>query len=313
MKNKLLVSVFATAVVAFAFTSCEKPKTDVTAVCSDMIKSSIHKTPRSLVLVDGEKLTIEEYEFPGDINDNRLVFRTIAFGNGVNTPKKVENLTYEYGEWQDQNTTFSLRVFPEAGAPYTLLYRGNALITPEGHVIGGEGLNNAARVEKFEKTLASFPNTKWEGSFRGEFVLDSIFRDSIRNIFIPPATYKKDTFKIFTGKMDTLSADTVCYYSIEFKQDAATAATTGHFYQKSVRSTYDRATKEETIVSQDVKEYDHNWFFSDVSSDAKFVIMLKSTTTADSEKLSISKYKTDDAGKPAEFLLNGLTFKPVNP
>ena len=61
MKNKLLVSVFALAIVAFAITSCEKPKTDVTAVCSDMIKSSLHKTPRSLVSLEGEVLTIEEY------------------------------------------------------------------------------------------------------------------------------------------------------------------------------------------------------------------------------------------------------------
>ena len=141
--------------------------------------------------------------------------------------------------------------------------------------------------------------------------MDSIFRDSIRTIFIPPMTYKKDTIKIFSGKIDTLSADTTCYYTIEFTHNPTTNATTGHFYQKSVRSTYDRATKQTTIVTQKVREFDYNWFFTEVSSDAKFVIELKGVAGGDGEKLNISKYKVDDTGKAAEFLLNGLTFKPV--
>ena len=81
MKNKLLVSVFATAVAAFAFTSCEKNEApSVMDVNSDMVKESIHKTTRSLALLDGEVLTMEEFEFPGGVNDNRLIYRTIAFG-----------------------------------------------------------------------------------------------------------------------------------------------------------------------------------------------------------------------------------------
>ena len=316
MKNKLLVSVFATAVAAFAFTSCEKNEApSVMDVNSDMVKESIHKTTRSLALLDGEVLTMEEFEFPGGVNDNRLIYRTIAFGNGVNEPKSVQNLTYEYGEWQNQNTTFTLHVTPETGMPYTLLYRGNALITPEGHVIGGEGLDNAARVEKWEQVLASFPGTKWQGAFKSEFVLDSIFRDSIRTTFIPPATYKKDTIKIFTGQMDTLSADTACYYKLSFYQDAASKVTTGHMYQRSVRTTYNRETKQETLVTENIKEYDYNWFFTEVSSNAKFAIQLKPALVgAEAEKLSISKYKMDDAGAAVEFLLNGITYtRDVNP
>ena len=313
MRNKLLVSVFATAIAALAFTACEnKTAADVTEVCTDMVKESLHKSARSLVSLDGEVLTIEELEFAGGINDNRLIYRTLSFGNGVYKAKTVDTLTYEYGEWQDQNTTFTLIVTPKTGEPYKLLYNGNSLITPAGHVLGGEGLNNAARVEKWEKTLATLPNTKWEATYGAEFVMDSIFRDSIRTIFIPPMTYKTDTIKIFSGKMDTLSADTTCYYTIEFTHNPATNATTGHFYQKSVRSTYDRATKQTTIVSQDSVKYDYNWFFTEVSSDSKFIIELKSLTSGvEGEKLNISKYKVDDAGAPAEFLLNGLTFKPV--
>ena len=314
MKNKLLVSLFASAIAAFAFTSCEKPKADVTDVCSDMVKESMHKNARSLVLLDGEVLTMEEYEFLGGVNDNRLLYRTIAFGNGVNNPKTVDTMTYEYGEWQENNTTYTLHVNPTQGAPYTLLYRGNAFITPEGHVIGGEGLNNAARVEKWEKVIATLPDTKWEGEFRGEFVMDSCFRDSIRTRIVPGKGLVTDTIKVYEGKMDTLSADTTCLFTIELKQDPTTKATTGHFYQKSVRSTYDRATKEETVVSQNEKEYDCSWTFTDVSSDSKFVLFLKpATADMEGDKLSISKYKVDAEAGTAEFLLNGITFKRVNP
>ena len=312
MKNKLLVSVFAMAIAAFAFTSCES-ESNVTDVCSDMVKESMHKNPRSLLVPDDQSLTIEEYEFAGGVNDNRLIYRTIAFGNGVNVSKKVDTLTYEYGEWQDNNTTFTLNVYPTNEPAYTLLYKGNSFITPEGHVIGGEGLDNAARVEKWEQVIATFSNTKWKGAFKGEFVLDSIFRDSIRTTFIPPMTFKTDTIKIFEGKMDTLSADTACYYTLTFNHDASSNVTTGHLYQRSVRSTYNRETKEETIDSETIKEYDYNWFFSDVSSNAKFVIQLKSVTPGiEGEKLSISEYKNDES--TAEFLLNGLTFTlDVNP
>ena len=316
MKNKLLVSVFAVGIAVLAFTSCEnKTSPNVTEVSTDLVKQSLHKTPRSLTMLNGEVLTIEEYEFPGGVNDNRLIYRLISFGNGVSTPKRVDSLTYEYGEWQEQNTTFTLHVFPKTGEPYNLLFRGNAIITPEGHVIGGEGLDNTARVEKWEKTLATLPNTKWKGEFKGEYVMDSIFRDSIRTTFIPPMTFKYDTIKIFTGQMDTLSADTACYYTFEFKQDAATKATTGHYYQRSVRTTYNRETKQETVKDENIVEYDYNWYFSEVSSDAKFMIELKNVLDATKgEKLNMSKYKTDDAGNAAEFLLYGLNFtRDMNP
>jgi len=313
MKNKLLVSLFAVGIAALALTSCEtKSSPNVTEVSTDLMKQSLHKTSRSLTMLNGQVLTIEEYEFPGGVNDNHLIYRLISFGNGVSTPKRVDSLTYEYGEWQDHNTAFNLRVFPKTGEPYSLVFKGNALITPEGHVIGGEGLDNTARVEKWEKTLATLPNTKWKGTFKDKFVMDSIFRDSIRTTFIPPMTFKYDTIKVFTGKMDTLSADTACYYAIEFKQDAASKATTGHYYQRSVRSSYNRETKEETIKNEKIVEYDCNWYFSEVSSDAKFMINLVGSNNAD--KLNISKYKTDSLGNAAEFLLNGVSFtRDLNP
>ncbi|MCR5532699.1 MAG: hypothetical protein K6F10_02345 [Paludibacteraceae bacterium] len=314
MKNKLLVSVCAMAVAAFAFTSCET-KSEVTDVCTNMVKESLHKSARSLQQLDGQTLTISEYEFLGGVNDNRLLYRTISFGNLTGAAKVVDTLTYEYGEWQEHNTVFTLLVTPRVGDPYVLKYRGNGLITPDGRVIGGEGLDNSARVEKWEKTIASFPNTDWEATFKGEFVTDSIFEDSIRTTFIPPATFKKDTIKVFKGKMDTLSADTMCFIRFEVNRDPATNANTGHYYKRSIRSTYDRDTKDTTIVSDIIKEYDCTWFFSDVSSDAKFTIIMDSgSKTLGTDELKISKYKTDDAGKAEELLLGGLTFtRPANP
>lgn len=310
MRNKLLVSVFAVA-IAFAFTACET-KSNVTDVCTDMVKESLHKSARSLVQLDGQKLTISEYEFLGGVDDNRMVYRTIAFGNNVNEPKNVDTLTYEYGEWGDANTTFSLLVTPKNGEPYTLLYKGNAFITPDGRSIGGEGVDNTPRVEKWEKTIGTLPNTNWEAMFEGDYVLDSVFEDSIRTTFIPPMTFITDTIQVFKGKMDTLSADTTCVIRFNLVRDAA-GANTGHFYKRSVRSTFDRETKTASVVSEKVTEYDFNWFFSDVSSDAKFTIILKNTENGEEEKLSISKYKVDDAGN-AEFLLGGLTYtQPVLP
>ena len=320
MKNKLLVSVFAVAIAALAFTSCET-KSDVTGVTTDLLKQTLHgvnagtSAARGYVKQDGSQLIIAEYEFPSsNVNDPVLLYRTMAFGDGVFVPKKVDTLSYEYGEWQDQGTVFTLLVTPRTGDPYVLKYNGDALIEPNGRVFGGSTAANAARVEKWEKVIATLPNTNWEGEFRGEFVLDSAFRDSIRTTFIPPMTFKKDTIKIF-DHMDTVAADTTCLYKLIFNRDAD-LANTGHYYRKEIRSEYNRETKETTIVSDTVYEYDFRWWFSEVSSEKKFTVQLANTTTpgVEGSKLNISKYELDEAGVAASFLLGGVDYKrPVQP
>lgn len=309
MKNKLLVTGFA-MVMAFAFISCEN-KSDVTGTCEDMVKESIHKSPRSLSELKGKTITIAEYDFMGGVNDNRMLYRIIQFGDSIDTPKRVDTMTYEYGEWNELNTAYSLYVTPRSGSQYTLWYRGNALVAPDGRVYGGEGTSNTARVEKLEKTIASFPNTKWEAMFRDELVMDSVFRDSIRWIPFPKPGHA-DTIPWF-DHMDTVSADTTCYFYMEFDRDADTYANTGRFYQRGVRSTYNRGTKQIDTISVDTASYAFRWYFSEVSSDSKFIITLFNTTSEGKDEiLNISKYKTDDEGVAKEFLLGGLTYtRPV--
>lgn len=308
MKNKLLVSVFAAVVGAFALTSCES-KTNVMELCGDMLKETLHKTPRSLVKLDGQKLTIYEYEFLGGVDDNRLVYRTVGFGNGYNQPKTEEIQTFEYGEWGKDNNSYTLNVTPAKGEPYTLIYVGNSLVRPDGLVIGGDLADNTDRVNKWEGVLNTLPNTTWEATFKDKYVLDSVFRDSIRTTFIPPVTFIEDTIKVYTGKMDTLNADTSCYYRIDFTRDAAYKNTTT-VYMRSVRSEYNRATGKVDTVSVNEQSADYYWYFSDVSSASKFIISLDNVDPAkEGDDLSITKYKLDDAGLPAEFLLDGMTFK----
>ena len=322
MKNKLLVSVFAVAIAALAFTSCE-PKSDVTAATTDLLKQTLHgvaegkSAARGFAQMDGQTLTLAEYEFPSkDVNNNILLYRTMTFGDGVFSPKSVDTLTYEYGEWQDHGTVFTLLITPQTdAAPYILKYRGDAFIEPDGRVFGGATTANVARVEKLEKVISTFPNTDWEGTFRGEFVLDSIFRDSIRTTFIPPMTFKKDTIKIF-DHMDTISADTTCLFKLDFVRDLTTFDNTGHYYRKEVRSTYDKQTKETTIMSTNIVEYDFRWALSEISTDKKFTVQLLNTTTpsAEEEQLSISKFELDSVGVAKSFLLGGVNYaRPVLP
>lgn len=308
MKNKLLVSLCAVAIAAFAFTSCET-KSNVTEVCSDMIKESIHSAPRSLVKLDKHTLSIVEYEFAGGVNDNRLLYRTITFGDGAFSPKNVDTLLYTYGEWEEHNTQYYLNVTPKDGEPYKLIYKGNAFITPEGKAIGGEANDNVARVEKLEKVINCLPNTKWEGNYEGDFVLDSVFRDSIRTLFIPPMTFITDTIQVF-DRMDTVAADTTCYFLIEFNRDATTFANTGHYYRKEVRSKYDKKSRTCDTLSVKVKEYDGNWFIDAFTSDSRFSIgFVSATPDVEGDHIGISKFVMNDASKPDGFLYNGATFK----
>ena len=310
MKNKLLVTAFAT-VMAFAFVSCEK-RAEVTGTCEDMLKESIHKSTRSLAELNGKALTVSEYEFMGGINDNRMLFRTISFGDSVYSPQSIDTLTYEYGEWNESNSAYSLYITNRSGSKSTFWYTGNAFITPEGRSYGSDGVGVTARVGKFEKTIASFPNTKWEGTYKGKLVMDSIFRDSIyKHMSHGKIVY--DTIKIFTGKMDTLNADTLCYYYMEFDRDADSYANTGRFYQRIVRSKYDRTTQTIDTIKMDTLNYNIVWYFSDVSTDAKFVISLNNVASEEEGHVfSISKYKTDSVGVGNEFLAEGITFtRPV--
>lgn len=310
MKNKLLVSVCAVGIALLAFTSCEQ-KSDVMGVNSDLVKASIHNTPRSLVKFDNQSLSIVEYEFLGGVNDNRLLYRTIAFGNGSYSPKNVDTLLYTYGEWEEHNTQYYLTVTPKTGDPYKLIYKGNALITPEGKVIGGEANDNVARVEKLEKVGNCLPNTKWEGLFEGEYVLDSVFRDSIRTRFVPPMTFITDTIQVF-DRMDTVSADTTCYYILEFNRDAATLANTGHYYRKEIRSKFDKKTRVCDTISVTVKEYDSNWFFDGFSSDSRFSIGCIGTAPGViGDPIVITKFVMNDPNKTDGFIYNGATFHRI--
>ena len=324
MKNKLLVTLFAVVAVSLAFTSC-KPKSDAKDVCDDLLKTSLHKSPRSLLQLKGETLTIKEFEFASaNVNDNRIIYREISFGNGVDQTKKVLNLTYEYGDWNDNNTGYSLTFNP--ATPYaSAWYSGNSFITPDGLAFGGEGNANTARVEKWEKTLSTFLNTKWKGVFEDELVLDSVMRDSIRTRYIPStASFVFDTIKIWTGKMDTLNRDTTCTYEFEFNRDASTFANTGTFSRTSVRSKYDRATKTADTISMEVEKYNYEWFFSEVSSDSKFkIVVVDPDTKEQKDILDISKYKYEEkqdtttvpptVKRTREFLRGGLTYKCQNP
>lgn len=316
MKNKLLVSVFLAALAAFAFTAC-KSKSDVKDVCTDLLKETLHKSARNLYQLNGESLTISEYEFPStNVNDNRLVYRTISFGNGTNSAKVVDNMTYEYGEWSEDATKFSLIVTPSNGAPYTLWFRSNAFYAPDGRVFGGEGARNVARVEKWEKIINSLNNTDWEAKFQDEFVLDTIYKDSVRQIPVPPMGVRYDTIKVPTGEFDTLSADTTCTFKYLFNRDATTFANTGHFKSVSVRTKYDREkAKTDTIGTPVVSEFDFEWFFSDVASDSKFTIVVRNTTAEEANKiLNISKYQFNAEGKATSFSLDDDTYqRPVKP
>ena len=311
MKNKLLVTLFA-AVVAFAFTAC-KNKSDVLDVNSDLVKVTMHKSARSLVELKGETLSITEYEFSSpNVDDNRLMLRTISFGNGTYSPKNVETMTYEYGAWNENYTAYSLLVSPASGAPYTMWFGSNAFKLPDGRVVGGEGSDNTARVEKWEKTLLAIQNTQWEGVYRAEFVLDSVYRDSIRTRFIPPMTFITDTIKVF-DHMDTVSADTTCRYMLRFDRDAATLANTGHFLRVESRTEYDKATHTcDTIIGPIITEFDGSWYFSSVSSDSKFnITFVPNDLNAEEEVLAISKFRMGDPAKPDEFLYKGATFSRI--
>ena len=311
MKNKLLVSVFAVVIASLAFTSCES-KSDAMDVMDDLIKSTIHKSARGLAKVEGQNLTIEEFEFLGNVNDDRLAYRTITYGNGTYQEKQVDTLRYEYAGWNENRTAYYLFVTPSNGEPYKLTYQGNALITSDQKTYGGESSNNVARVEKFESIIATFPNVAWEGTYEAEFVRDSVFRDSIRTRIIPPMTFITDTIQIF-DHMDTISADTTCSIRYEFYRDPVTMKNTGYVIKNGIRSHYDREKKQAIIDDETVWECSFEWFFSSVSTDKKFTISAISKTEGKEDMtLNISAYNLDESGKPFVFTLGGITYKAVD-
>lgn len=323
MKNKLLVSVFAVGIALFAFTSCET-KSNVTEVCTDLLKGSLHgiaattgdvpSAARGYIVTDEQGLHFAEYEFPSkDVNDPVLLYRSIAFGDGLYEPKHVDTLRYEYGEWKQNNTIFTLNVTPKTGNPYVLEYRGDALTDPEGIVYGGTSATNAARVEKLEKVAKTFPNTSWEATFKDEYVLDSIFRDSI--YWKPfPKPGKWDTIPWF-DHLDTVSADTTCIHNYVFGRDLLTNANTGLYVRKEIRSEYDPVTKETKVISEKNTEYAFRWTISDLATDAKFTVKLNKLElpAGEVENLNISKYALDSLGVASEFTLGGLIYtRPVD-
>jgi len=157
--------------------------------------------------------------------------------------------------------------------------------------------------------LNNFLNTDWEGVLEENIVLDSVMMDSVYKYRVGGKTYY-DTIKVWTGEMATTFADSTVY-TFDVKRDASSLANTGHYVKKFKRYNYNKETKEKTFLGDSIiKEYDYTWYFSEVSSDSKFSITLKSTTSGvEGDVLGISKYKLDTLGAAAEFLLDGVTYK----
>lgn len=311
MKNNRLLYACVVAALAGVFTSCE-PKSNVMDICGDLLKETMYKSPaRSMMKVDGLTTYFEEYELVGGQKEQKMVRRTLTFGDKVYVPQQDENLSFQYGEWGDKNTSFSLYVTPETSAPYTLWYQNNAFKTPAGTIIGGDGTNLSARIERMESTMKIFPNTEWAGEFKGEFVLDSAFKDSVYNVPIPfPPFFKQETKRVFAGRMDTVSADTTCRFELVVNRDPVSFENTGVYTKVSCRWTYDRDAKAAKLVSKDSVTIDYHWTISDFTSPSKFTVLIQDNTSEEQSSLSISKF---DMEKTKSLLLGGVTYKLVEP
>lgn len=160
-------------------------------------------------------------------------------------------------------------------------------------------------------------NTDWEATFRDKYEVDSVFRDSIYK-HMSHGKIVRDTIKVF-DHLDTLCADTTACYYVKLNRDSA-YKNTGFFSLTEFHVKYDSVSKTNDTSDIKIKEYDFEWYFSEVSSDAKFKIILKDASTGEAkDTLDISKYKyetkVDTTTVPPttkvthEFLRGGLMYK----
>jgi len=289
MKNKLLVSTCAVALVASLLTSCRE-KTDFDAITDNLSKQTLQGYFSGAETSEaGMTLNVIQYQF---LTDGSVERTAMAVGDGVyKAPVAAKFSSWELGEYYGGKEGRFLTLFPqEGGDPLKVkFYAGgiqeenqpmaadkNDKITPlpdsQEALVGKKWYCNDTVFHKVDTTIDVI---KYDTVYTYKPKKDEngkTMRDEEGHV-IYEQTIKSVTETVVPTKMKwPVAPKTINIRSLELYRDAESLVNTGKWYMVSKEYDMNAKTRDITTKLDTTAAYDFHWCFDSYSSAAAYVI-----------------------------------------
>lgn len=291
MKNKLLVSVFAVALVALSFSSC-KEKTDFDAIVNQLSKETLKgyfsgSEADSVDLV----MRIAQYQF---LESDSVLRTVLAIGDGVNVePATRKFASWSFGEYNTGGKGRYIILNPgnEEGEPLKVNFinggiveenqpaaldinnKVNDLIPSQDKMIGKKWYGNDTTWFRVDTMIIEIQyDTTYTYKPKKDPVTGKTMRDSLGHI-IYEQTIKDIIEKEVEKKVKkNVSPTKVDIRQFELVRDPNTFVNTGKWYLKAEEYKVDKTTRHSETILDSLSTYDFHWSFEEFSTPTNFVI-----------------------------------------
>lgn len=288
MKNKLLVSACAVAILSVMFTSC-KPKTDFDAIANNVSKGTLQGYFSGAQIL-GENLvtSVAQYQFDEDGTVKRTIMEV---GDGVyKAPVTTVYSSWEFGEYCDANKSRYLILTPKDGGEKLTLKYTTGGILEEGQPAAMD-LNN--KVSDIASTDTLLLNKVWIGNDTTYHKIDttvdvmkydSIFKrarakdeqgkplsdDDGNPIYIRVLDHV-DSALVPTKMKWPIAPKTINVRKLELYRDPATLKNTGKWFMVSKAYDID-STRTTKITTDTASAFDFRWAYETYSNSAAYSV-----------------------------------------
>lgn len=297
MKNKLLVSACAMALLASVFTSC-KEKTDFDAIVDGVSTQTLKGYFSGAAAADDAVvMSVLQYNFADDGTVERTV---MSLGDGVyKAPETTKFSSWSFGEFVNNNVARKIKLNPaNGGDPMEVeFYLGG--IMEEGQPMA---LDINDKVKDIVPTQDALTGKKWFGNDTTYYKKDTTvnimkydtvytykpkkdpetgktMKDDEGHVIYEQTIKSVDSTLVPTKMKVNIAPKTVDIRSLELYRDASTLANVGKW--KVIAKTF-TLKGTESIIETDVEdEYEFKWCFNSFASAAAFQIKARKANGKD--------------------------------
>ena len=288
MKNKLLVSVFAVAIVASFMTSCRE-ETDFDAIVTDLSMQTLRGYFSGAEASETEmNLNVIQYQF---LDDNTVKRTVMTLGDGADgTSQTREFSSWALGDYYDGKAGRFLYLYPKDGGDvFTVKFYAGGIIE-EGQPVAGDKndkisailpsqeaivgkkwcaydtlyhkIDTIIEVEKYDTTFTYKPKKDPETG--------KVMKDSAGHTMYEQTVSKIDTLIVQTKIKKPIAPKSISVRKLELNRDAS-FANTGKWYMEYKEYDIDE-NRVVTLKTDTTSTYNFHWCFESYSSAAAYTI-----------------------------------------
>ena len=291
MKNKLLVSVFAMALVGLSFTSC-KEKTDFDAIVNQISKETLKGYfSGSEAEANNLVMRIAQYQF---LESDSVIRTVLALGDGVNgQPATRKFASWSFGEYNNGGKGRYLTLDPgnEGGEPLVVNFI-NGGIVEEGQP---EAIDQNNKIKDVVPAQDNMVGKNWYANDTVWFTIDTTvtqiqydtiytykpkkdpetgktMRDDEGHVIYEQTIKEIKEKEVPVKQKKKVTPTKVDIRQLVLSRDPQTFANTGTWYLKTEAYSVDKTTRKSETLVDSLSTYNFHWSFENFTSSSSVVI-----------------------------------------